>query len=421
MKWRHYIKEHELWRITSLNSLSVLVRMGTGLISAKVVALCIGPTGMAWVGNLRNFITAVENIATLGMTNGIVKYTTEYRNDPNTQVAFIHTVLTVLTLVALMTSLGIGSLAVLWNPMLLEGYTTDTSLWWWIAVALPWYLVSIILVTILNGLEAFRQVVKIQTLGAILGLGITVALVYSYATWGALLAVVVAPAVSFGLSLWALRKTLQSYRPRVQWSFIRNLSHFSLMALASSVIGPWVMILIRKKLIAFHGLDQAGYWEALNRLSGFYFVFVTTLIGLYFLPKLVQSESRAEDREVFQAYYGKIIPLFGIGLLLIYLLRNPLITFLYTEEFQPITSVLVWQLLGDFCKALALLLGYRFFAKRQTLQFLITELGSLALLYVLCSLWIPLYGLHGLLYAYALNYAVYFLVLVLLYRFRQSQ
>ncbi len=421
MKWRHYIKEQELWRITSLNSLSVLVRMGTGLISAKVVALWIGPIGMAWVGNLRNFITAVENIATLGMTNGIVKYITEYRNDPNTQAAFIHTVLTVLTAVALLTSLGIGSMAVLWNPMLLEGYTTDTALWWWIAVALPWYLVSIVLVAILNGMEAFRQVVKIQTLGAILGLGITVGLVYSYATWGALLAVVVAPAVSFGLSLWALRKTLQSYRPRVQWSFIRNLSHFSLMALASSVIGPWVMILIRKKLIAFHGLDQAGYWEALNRLSGFYFVFVTTLIGLYFLPKLVQSESRAEDREVFQAYYGKIIPLFGIGLLLIYLLRNPLITFLYTEEFQPITSVLVWQLLGDFCKALALLLGYRFFAKRQTLQFLITELGSLALLYVLCSLWIPLYGLHGLLYAYALNYAVYFLVLVLLYRFRQFQ
>jgi len=421
VNWRHYIKEQELWRITSLNSLSVLVRMVTGLISAKVVALWIGPIGMAWVGNLRNFITAVENIATLGMTNGIVKYITEYRNDPNTQAAFIHTVLTVLTAVALLTSLGIGSLAVLWNPMLLEGYTTDTALWWWIAVALPWYLVSIVLVAILNGMEAFRQVVQIQTWGAILGLGATVGLVYAYATWGALLAVVVAPAVSFGLSFWALRNTMYQYRPRVQWSFIGNLSHYSLMALASAVVGPWVMILIRKKLIAFHGLEQAGYWEALNRLSGFYFVFVTTLIGLYFLPKLVQSESRAADREVFRAYYGKIIPLFGVGLFLVYLLRNSLITFLYTEEFQPITSVLVWQLLGDFCKALAILLGYRFFAKRQTFQFLITELGSLALLYFLCSLWIPIYGLLGLLYAYALNYAVYFILLVLLYRFRQSQ
>jgi O-antigen/teichoic acid export membrane protein len=421
VKWRQYIKEHELWRITSLNSLSVLVRMGTGLISAKVVALCIGPTGMAWVGNLRNFITAVENIATLGMTNGIVKYTTEYRNDPNKQAAFINTVLTVLTAVALLTSLGIGSLAVLWNPMLLEGFTADTSLWWWIAAALPWYLVAIVLVAILNGLEAFREVVKIQTFGAILGLVATVGLVYYYATWGALLAVVVAPAVSFGLSAWALRNTLHRFQLRVQWSFIRDLSHYSLMALASSVVGPWVLILIRKKLIAFHGLEQAGYWEALNRLSGFYFVFVTTLIGLYFLPKLVQSESRTDDREVFRAYYGKIIPLFGLGLLLIYLLRNPLITFLYTDEFQPITAVLIWQLLGDFCKALALLLGYRFFAKRQTFQFLITEMGSLALLYFLCSLWIPSYGLLGLLYAYTLNYAVYFLLLVLLYRFRQSQ
>jgi O-antigen/teichoic acid export membrane protein len=421
VKWRQYIKEHELWRITSLNSLSVLVRMGTGLISAKVVALCIGPTGMAWVGNLRNFITAVENIATLGMTNGIVKYTTEYRNDPNKQAAFINTVLTVLTAVALLTSLGIGSLAVLWNPMLLEGFTADTSLWWWIAAALPWYLVAIVLVAILNGLEAFREVVKIQTFGAILGLVATVGLVYYYATWGALLAVVVAPAVSFGLSAWALRNTLHRFQLRVQWSFIRDLSHYSLMALASSVVGPWVLILIRKKLIAFHGLEQAGYWEALNRLSGFYFVFVTTLIGLYFLPKLVQSESRTDDREVFRAYYGKIIPLFGLGLLLIYLLRNPLITFLYTDEFQTITAVLIWQLLGDFCKALALLLGYRFFAKRQTFQFLITEMGSLALLYFLCSLWIPSYGLLGLLYAYTLNYAVYFLLLVLLYRFRQSQ
>ncbi|MFN7331493.1 MAG: O-antigen translocase, partial [Flavobacterium sp.] len=67
------------------------------------------------------------------------------------------------------------------------------------------------------------------------------------------------------------------------------------------------------------------------------------------------------------------------------------------------------------------LLGYRFFAKRQTVQFLITEMGSLALLYFLCYLWIPSYGLLGLLYAYALNYAVYFILLVLLYRFRQSQ
>ena len=66
-----------MFKITSLNSFSVALKIGIGLITSKILAIFVGPSGMALVGNLRNFLTSLENISTLGFQNGIVKYTAE--------------------------------------------------------------------------------------------------------------------------------------------------------------------------------------------------------------------------------------------------------------------------------------------------------------------------------------------------------
>ena len=75
------IQSSQLFKITSLNSISVLIKIGIGLITSKVLAVFIGPNGMALVGNLRNFLTSVESISTLGFQNEIVKYVAESEND----------------------------------------------------------------------------------------------------------------------------------------------------------------------------------------------------------------------------------------------------------------------------------------------------------------------------------------------------
>src|SRR5690606_22158227 len=66
-----------LFRIASLNGLSVVIKIGVGLVSSKIIAVFVGPGGMALVGNLRNFTTSAESLATLGFQNGIVKYVAE--------------------------------------------------------------------------------------------------------------------------------------------------------------------------------------------------------------------------------------------------------------------------------------------------------------------------------------------------------
>jgi PST family polysaccharide transporter len=71
----------DLFKITSLNSFSVLLKIGIGLITSKLLAVFVGPSGMVLVGNLRNFLTSLESISTLGFQSGIVKYVAENDKD----------------------------------------------------------------------------------------------------------------------------------------------------------------------------------------------------------------------------------------------------------------------------------------------------------------------------------------------------
>ena len=70
-----------LLKVTSLNSLSVIAQMVCGLIISKVIAVFVGPQGMTLIGNLRNFLGAAQQVSILGMYNGIVKYTAEFKDD----------------------------------------------------------------------------------------------------------------------------------------------------------------------------------------------------------------------------------------------------------------------------------------------------------------------------------------------------
>jgi len=93
-----------LFKITSLNSFSVVLKIGAGLITSKMLAVFVGPGGMALVGNLRNFLTSLENISTLGFQNGIVKYTAENEKNQTEFQKIVSTVFLSLVFIALILS-----------------------------------------------------------------------------------------------------------------------------------------------------------------------------------------------------------------------------------------------------------------------------------------------------------------------------
>src|SRR4051812_32958238 len=63
----------DLVKVSFLNGLATLVRMLTGLISVKVVAVKLHLSGIALLGQLNNFTQILLSISSGGINNGIVK------------------------------------------------------------------------------------------------------------------------------------------------------------------------------------------------------------------------------------------------------------------------------------------------------------------------------------------------------------
>ena len=51
------------------------------VISQKVLAIIIGPEGIALVGNFKNVINFFEQFSVFGTFNGLVKYISEFKNN----------------------------------------------------------------------------------------------------------------------------------------------------------------------------------------------------------------------------------------------------------------------------------------------------------------------------------------------------
>lgn len=420
MKFIKNITQTDLFKITSLNSLSVLIKIGTGLVTSKLLAVFVGPGGMALVGNLRNFMASLEGVSTLGFANGIVKYVAETENDKLKLKKIMATVFISLLLVALILSGILFYFAGYWNHQIFGNYFEYSFVFKVLALALPWYSVSLIFISVINGLAQFKKVIWITILGNISGLLVSLILIWNYQTLGALLAIVISPALLFFVSFYLVNKEIRFFGiiklDLFDFKIIKNLSSYSLMALVSSALGPLVLLAIRKKVITTVGIDQAGYWETMSRISSYYMLFVSTILSVYFLPKLANAKSNSETKTIFWDYYKTFLPLFFVGFIVIYGLRFFIVELIFTKDFLPVTTMFFWQLLGDILKVAFLILGFQFFAKKLTLAFILFEMASLAVLYIASTYLIQFFGIQGVLMAQAFDNLVYLLVLVVYFR-----
>lgn len=409
-------------QLFSLNGISVVVRILGGLVTSKAIAEYIGASGMAVLGNFRNFLTTLDAYSTLGMQNGIIKYTAEYQNQKKKEK--LYTILSTVFFTVL------GVVAVMGTLMFaLSGYlsqwvfTSDDDYSWLfkvLALSMPWYAGSLVFMAVLNGLGEYKKVIWLNISGNVLGVLLSVLLMYKFHTDGALLGLVLFQALFFVFSFYNLWQHFPGM-PFVTTRYfdvkiLKGLLSYSLMALISALLSPLIYHAIRSNLMVNYSLDTAGHWEAINRLASFYLMFATTLLSIYFLPRLARAQGRIETKKVFMNYYKSMLPLFAIGLTVLYLLREFVVLFIFKEEFLPMTELFFWQLLGDFFKVGSLILGYQFFAKKLTKAFIISEVASSILLYISCTLLIKDYGAKGAVMGYALTYFVYWAGLAIFFR-----
>jgi len=272
---------------------------------------------------------------------------------------------------------------------------------------------------IMNGFSKYKYLIIFNIFGQILGAIITILLIWKNRIDGALTAVAIAESIIFLITLVGIinRQNLAPLIKASKFSFklTKKLSSYSGMALFSAIILPLVALFIRNYIIDNVGVESAGHWEAMNRISNYYLMFVSTLLSLYILPRFSEIDTIKDFRKEVFSFYKTIIPIFGLGLIIIYFLRHFIVLIVLTEEFQPVEDLFFWQLLGDFIKVLSVVIAYQFLAKRMFWHYIITEAFSVTTLYFTSQYLIDEFGVVGANMAHFVTYVLYYGIILMIF------
>jgi len=414
-----YISNNVLVKVASLNSVSVIIKIIAGFLTSKFIAIYVGSEGMALVGNLRNFVGSVQSLSILGLYKGVVKYIAEFKKDVVQLSKTLSTVFYLGFIMSLLTCFVVYFKADYINELI---FTEDNNYAYVIkifAVALPFYALNMFSFSILNGFSKYKYLIIFNIFGQVLGAIVTILLIWLEQIDGALIAVVTTESLIFLITVVGIlnRRNVGTLikASNFSFSFAKKLGSYSGMALFSAIILPVVAILIRTYIIDNIGLKEAGFWEAMNRISKYYLLFISSLLTLYILPRFSEIDSIKEFRKEVFSFYKTIIPIFTLGLIVIYFLRHFIVRFVLTEEFQPVEDLFFWQLLGDFIKVLSIVIAYQFLAKRMFWHYIITEAFSVVVLYFTSKILIDEFGLVGANMAHFVTYVLYYAIILLIF------
>lgn len=411
--------EGGILKVFSFTALSTLVKMLTGLISVKVVAIIIGPAGIALLGQLNNFTTIIMTVASGGISNGITKYIAEYRDSEEKVKILLSTGIRIIICCSFICGLLLISFHSFLSRFLMQ--SPDYGYVFFIfGMTVFLYALNLMINSILNGYKEFKKYITINIIGSIVGLLFSLALVFILGLKGALISAVTFQSVIFFISLWLIRKYSwvkpMYFKEKFDKAIAKKYFHYTIMTFVTAATLPVSQLLLRGYVISEISSVEAGWWEAMNRISNMYLLVITSSLSVYYLPRLSELQKRSEIKEEIYKAYKLIIPMLLVGFTFIYLFRFFIIRILFTTEFLPMSDLFIWQLIGDFFKISSWLLAFLMVAKSRTTIFVSTEFLFSALFISLGFLFIKLNGVVGITQAYMINYIIYLFLMVFFYK-----
>jgi len=408
-----------LIKTSVLTAISTVIKVITAFVINKVISIYVGPSGLAIVGQLQNFNSIIITFANGAITQGIVKYTAEHRENIENKSKFFSTAMVITLVCSIVVGVVLNIFSNYFSEIILKSDAYG-SVFVVFGFTIVLFALNTLLMSILNGQKEIKKYVLVNIISSLFSLAMTSLLIVKLGLIGALYAMVTNQSIIFFITLSFVVKSSWFKREYFTKSIDKQsavkLGKYSLMALASALTVPMSHLIIRNYIGDTLSWDDAGYWQGIWYISSMYLMVVTTSLNIYYLPKLSEIQDNGElKKEIFNGY--KIIMPIIIGLALgVFIFKELVIQIAFTDKFLPMIELFKWQLIGDVVKIASWLLAMLMLAKAMTKVFIVTEVLFSISFVVLSVLFIKYYGLVGITYAFSLNYFIYLIVMILIFR-----
>lgn len=382
----------------------------------KILAVYLGPTGYAAIGQFQNFIQMVTTFAGSAINTAVVKYTAEYHEDETKQRAVWKTAGSIVFLFSLLFAIFILIFQKQLALYIFQSLKYQT-IFIWFAVFLIFFNFNTLFLAILNGKKEILKLVLANIAGSLFALVITGVLAIKLQLYGALIALSIYQSIAFIVTLILCHRAdwfeFSSLLGKIDLGITKKFASFILMALVSAICVPLSQMLIRAYLTQEFSLAYAGYWEAMIRLSTVYLLLVTTTLGVYYLPRLSELNAIDEIKKEVYLGYKFIFPLAVVGGICVFILRDWIIKLLFSPSFAPMQDLFLWQMMGDALKIGSWILAYLMLSKAMTKLYICTEIIFTVSLIALTYICTQVFGFEGVSIAHLINYGLYWIVISL--------
>lgn len=399
-------------KVSALNGLSVVVRALSAVALNKVLATVIGPSGYALVGQAQNFASMALSLSSGLIQSGIIKYTAQFSLDQETREMYLRVSLRV----TLTSALVFGCLFIVFRRQLALVVLHDQSLspyFLVLSVCFPFMSLAALQIALMNGMKDVVGFVKVSIVSSIVGTSAGVFLAIHFGLMGALAALLLNQALVFVVASpvivkrgWISRKVLTGALDRVP---VLNLAKFAAMAFTSAIMVPGSHMIVREHLISQFGLEAAGHWQAVWKISEIYLSVATATLSFYYLPKISEARSLSELRGEIRMGYRLVLPLAALMAVFIYAFRYQIILVLFSDAFVPMERLFLWQLVGDVVKIGSFVLGMVVVGRAMTKLFIASEILFTVSFVCLVFMLTSVFGLKGVTIAFAVNYLAYWI------------
>ena len=176
---------------------------------------------------------------------------------------------------------------------------------------------------------------------------------------------------------------------------------YAVMGLVPMIVAPLVLMFVRSLVGSELGWNAAGIWQGVYKISDFFASIFSAILGVLILPRISREMTRESFRKEFYPIFLRMIGFTFVFCIAIYFGRDLVVAILLSSTYAPAADYMPIQLLGDFFRSGGWCLGMVLIARRETMAFLIIEVGANLLFAVGTFVGVRFFEMQGPMLAYA--------------------
>lgn len=393
-----------------------------GLVRNKLVAIWIGPAGVGLLGIYSLVLDMANNISNLGIRNSSVR---------DLSMAHVSGKREHIARVVAVVRRWSWALGVLWAFVMLAAspllsrvtFGNSDHVWEFMALSgcVLVYAITNCEQAVMQGTKRLRHLAQTIVCGLVTGLVISIPMYYFLRIDGIVPSLIVYAVCGCVFSLiFRNRDFDHRHKGLTVRETMKEGSQFVKLGICitiSTFVGMLVSYIFMSLLNIMSGADEMGLYKAGDTLVNRYGSLIFASIGLEYYPRLAAVSNSGRRLSIFVSNQVNIILYLLVPVVAIFLAARELVVdILYSSDFRSIVTFVSWCMVGLVLKGASWCIAFVILAKGASRVFLVTETVSAVVCLTLNITFYHLWGLNGIGVSYVVWYALYLVMVTVVYR-----